>query len=486
MLRININITIVDMIKPRLPPAKTSLSDTQCFVPESLANTSSSSSDDFLNITVSRSRPFSPFFTLERSAMDRFGMAYESEGFDWNEYESGLVLGSFYWLHWVTQIPGGILAQRYGPKLVFGLSNFIGCLMCAVIPLLSYYSLKVLIWFRVLQGLIVGLAWPAMHTMTGRWIPPNERSKFVTAYMGSSIGVAALYPLFGYVIAWSSWEWVYHLCVVIGIAWYLGWHFLVFDSPADHPRITADERDYIEKSLGSSIRREAGVIPWRAILTSKPVWITVISQWGGIWGLFTMMTQAPTYFKLIHGWSISMTGILSGVPHLMRTCFAYAFSLLGDRLLEKGTMTRTNVRKLAGFVCTIINGGFIVALAFTGCNSTAAVTFLTLSLMVHGAVSTGIVDYYRTSGYLMDSMTNNSVLICRSTGQCRGYKSEPCRHRLGSQRNDWRPARLHIASDCGSAYSGKCNYLKLILRSRDRSRTKSLFSKLPINGNWSS
>lgn len=28
------------------------------------------------------------------------------------------------------------------------------------------------------------------------------------------------------------------------------------------------------------------------------------AQWGGIWGLFTLMTQAPTYLKHIHGWDI--------------------------------------------------------------------------------------------------------------------------------------------------------------------------------------
>lgn len=45
-------------------------------------------------------------------------------------------------------------------------------------------------------------------------------------------------------------------------------------------------------------------VPWRALLTSVPVWTNVLAQWGGIWGLFTLMTHAPTYFKMIHGWNI--------------------------------------------------------------------------------------------------------------------------------------------------------------------------------------
>lgn len=52
-------------------------------------------------------------------------------------------------------------------------------------------------------------------------------------------------------------------------------------------------------------------------------------------------------------------------------------------------MSRTNVRKLAGTFCCIVNGLFVAALAFSGCNSTAAIVFLTLATAVHGAVTTG-------------------------------------------------------------------------------------------------
>lgn len=231
-----------------------------------------------------------------------------------------------------------------------------------------------------------------MHNMTALWIPPNERSKFVTAYMGSSVGIALCYPMFGYIISWTSWEMVFHACGIIGILWYLGWHFLVFDTPAKHPRIDPEEREYIEKSLGTSVQKTTDVkmkTPWREILTDRAVWMTVAAQWGGIWGLFTMMTQAPTYFKYIHGWNIKMTGILSGFPHIIKIIFAIGFSVFGDYLLRSNKMTRTNVRKMAGSVCCIINGFFIVGLAYSGCDSTAAIVFLTLGTAVHGAVSTG-------------------------------------------------------------------------------------------------
>lgn len=101
------------------------------------------------------------------------------------------------------------------------------------------------------------------------------------------------------------------------------------------------------------------------------------------------MTQAPTYFKVIHGWDIKMIGLLSGTPHFMRMLFAYIFSMLGDYLLRTDKMSTTNVRKLATFFCSIVKGLFVIGIAYSGCDSTMAVIFLTIATALHGAVSTG-------------------------------------------------------------------------------------------------
>jgi len=40
------------------------------------------------------------------------------------------------------------------------------------------------------------------------------------------------------------------LCVgVIAVVWSIVWFFLVYNSPAEHPRISVEERIYIEKAL---------------------------------------------------------------------------------------------------------------------------------------------------------------------------------------------------------------------------------------------
>lgn len=230
--------------------------------------------------------------------------------------------------------------------------------------------------------------------------------------MGSSIGVAITYPIFGFIIQTSSWENVFHFCGVVGTIWYCLWLYFVYDLPEEHPRIDPKEKEYILKALGSTVMRDDHVkpkVPWKAILTSRAEWMNIIAQWGGVWGLFTLIAQAPSYFRLVHGWGIEMTGILSGLPHLLRVIFSLCVSTVCDHLLTTNKMSRTNVRKMAAFLSKlfvstltfsrmlkllsvlglIVNGVFVIGLAFSGCHVILAVAFLTISLMLHGAVSSG-------------------------------------------------------------------------------------------------
>ncbi|XP_073845391.1 sialin-like [Musca autumnalis] len=394
MICINLNITIVEMVIPTTTGNLTKSdvipihqeADTKL----SITTTSNTTANVIEDINAANQRNISSGSSSTDVA--NHDIPDDQIRFNWNEYQQGLVLGSFFWAHWVTQIPGGILAKKYGTKLVFGLSNALGCWMCFLIPAVAQWDFRALIVLRVLQGLIMGFTWPAMHVMTAKWIPPNERSKFVTAYLGSSVGVAVFYPLFGYIMHWSSWMWVYHFCGIVGTVWWLGWLFLVYDSPAQHPRISEAELRYIEKSLGSSVQSTAAAAlgtPWKSILLSRPVWMNVIAQWGVIWGMFTLMTQAPTYFSVIHNWNIRATGIFSGLPHLMRMIFALGFSLFADYLLKTEKISRTNIRKLAVTFSSIFMGFLLVALAYFGYNPTAAIILLTLAIMLHGTVSSG-------------------------------------------------------------------------------------------------
>ncbi|XP_969878.2 sialin [Tribolium castaneum] len=395
MLRTNLNIAIVSMVKTRTVTNHTLTSE--CLVEE--------------NVTENFQNHFSKQINVTE---DKFN-ATQDHLFPWNEKQQSAILGGYFWLHWITQIPGGILGSKYGAKIVFGWSNFVSVLGCFFVPMAAYMGHHYLLALRMFQGMIAGFAWPAMHNMTARWIPPNERSKFVTAYLGSSMGAALTYPVCGFIIHRWGWEWVFYVSGVAGTVWFIAWWFLVYDSPAKHPRISEQEKEYILSSLGQTYTKQKAPVPWKDILLSLPVWMNVLAQWGGLWGFFTLMTHGPSYFKFIHGWSIQATGFLSGLGHVLRTTWAYMSALLGDYLLRTNRMSRTNVRKLATAGCTIGQGVCMLGLAFSGCDYTWAVVWLSAAVAMNGSVSTGplasIVDISPNYASVILGLVNSAAAI---------------------------------------------------------------------------
>lgn len=406
MIRININIAIVGMV--RHPRSKGGRASDECLPTATVlagnsswglaamrgvdGNASHAAFTGAFNGTLDGSSTAIAFLanSSDTAAVPVMEDHEEWSRFDWDERQQGLVLGAFFWLHWLTQLPGGILARRFGTKLVFGLSNALPGLMAALIPAASHWDYRALLAIRLVQGIIAGFCWPAMHFLTAQWIPPNERSKFVTAYMGSSVGAALTFPLCGVVVQTLGWPAVFYGCALLTALWLVAWWMLVFDTPAQHPRIAPEERLAIEKAIGGLVGNPRSQrTPWKRILLSGPVWVNVVAQWGGIWALFTLLTQAPTYFNNVHHWGAGMAGLLSGVPHLCRISVAATVSHVGDNMLRKGVVSRTTLRKIATAICDVGMGLFILGLAWSGCDALMAVVCLTLATGCHGAVSTG-------------------------------------------------------------------------------------------------
>lgn len=364
MIRININIAMVSMVRSSQTYKKTTQS-LDCY-------------------TVNRS--------VEETYTNSTKVIPIHGEFEWDEKTQNLILGAFFWFHWLLQIPGGIITRHYGTKAVFGLSNLVAILLTFAVPVTAHIDYRLLVLLRVIQGLVVGMAWPSMQHLTAHWIPPNERSRFVSAYLGSSIGVAVTYPLCGMILDLFKWETVFYVTGFIGLVWFIVWWLIVFDTPEEHPRISEKERQYIQKSLGTSVTSNNIKVPWKAMLTSIPVLIVNVAQCGAGYGLFTLMTQAPTYFDVILGWNIKMVGIWSGLPHLCRCFFAIGFGMFADYLITNKTMSRTNVRKFAVFICNILQGVLILGIAYSGCNSTEAILFLITATGVAGATSSGMLS----------------------------------------------------------------------------------------------
>lgn len=101
-----------------------------------------------------------------------------------------------------------------------------------------------------------GVLYPALHNLISKWAPPAERGKFISSLLGGTFGTVITWPLSGILIENLGWVWAFYVPAVITIILTIVWYMIVYDTPSQHPRISAEERDYIEKSLGDNISKK--------------------------------------------------------------------------------------------------------------------------------------------------------------------------------------------------------------------------------------
>ena len=109
--------------------------------------------------------------------------------FAWTGTEQGAVLGSYFVGYFLTQIPGGRLAELHSARLVFLASVLLNILASLLTPLASALDHRVLAALRLVAGCGGGCTFPALNVMIAAWSPPQERSSVASiCFGGASLG----------------------------------------------------------------------------------------------------------------------------------------------------------------------------------------------------------------------------------------------------------------------------------------------------------
>lgn len=129
--------------------------------------------------------------------------------------------------------------------------------------------------FRFLLGAGEAANWPGATKAVSEWFPAKERAWAVALFdSGSSIG-GALAPVLVLFLhrAFGSWRPAFLLTATLGGVWLLAWRAL-YHSPETHPRISAEELEYIQKGRASSVESGPALpnVAWRDLLRYRQAW----------------------------------------------------------------------------------------------------------------------------------------------------------------------------------------------------------------------
>ncbi|XP_049873024.1 putative inorganic phosphate cotransporter [Pectinophora gossypiella] len=337
----------------------------------------------------------------------------KDDTFDWSMQTQSVILSSFFWGYIVLQIPAGVLSAKFGGKQLVTIVIAVNSVVSLILPLGAYYGgWQLVCGCRILQGLSQGLLNPSMHSLIGKWVPLEEKSRLGTfIYAGQQFGTAIQLMISGFIAEAWGWPAIFYVNGACGAIWLAVYVFIGANSPQHSKMISEKERHYIQSSLGHVGEQKKIQTPWKSMFTSIPFLSLIIVHCGQNWGFWTLMTEMPSYMSQVLGVNIKANGVMSALPYLAMVVLSIPFGFLADLAIKKNWLSITAVRKVSNSI-----GHYGPALALIGLtyapagNVTVAVLLLTMVVGLNAGTYTGYllvhIDMAPNFGGTMMGITN--------------------------------------------------------------------------------
>ncbi|XP_025084632.1 sialin-like [Pomacea canaliculata] len=179
---------------------------------------------------------------------------------------------------------------------------------------------------------------------------------------------------------------IFYLSGLGNLLWVVVWFVVTADTPTKHKWISEAEKNYILRSIGETPEdKEILPTPWRAILTSAPVWACIIGQMCGAYTAYTLLTSLPAFMKEVLKFDIKQNGGLSALPYLCETVVVLVTGQVADRLRERGILSTKNTRKLFQITANVGSAICLISAGYMNCTQRPlAVLLLCLCLSFMG------------------------------------------------------------------------------------------------------
>lgn len=162
-----------------------------------------------------------------------------------------------------------------------------------------------------------------------------------------------------------------------------------FEKPSTHPRISDEERIYIESSIGEAdtLVIKNAKTPWKSFFTSMPVYAIIVANFCRSWTFYLLIISQPMYFSEAFHFDMAKSGVISALPHLVMACIVPFGGALAD-FLRKKYLSTTVVRKIFNCGGFGMEAVFLLGVGYTR-DTTTAIACLTVAVGFSGFAISG-------------------------------------------------------------------------------------------------
>ncbi|MFH8572650.1 MFS transporter [Streptomyces sp. NPDC017993] len=310
---------------------------------------------------------------IDRAALS-VSLPHISEDFHISPALAGTIMSAFFWTYAFGQMPGGWLADRFGPRVTLFFASLWWGVATALMGLARGTGL--LLALRMVLGLGEAPSFPSSAKVVSRWFPKTERS-FASATFnnGNAVGGALSIPLVAIVVGAFGWRAAFAIAGGLGVVWAFGW-WLYYRDPERHGQLTKPELEYIKAGQDSTDAPEQTEVRWRDLFRFRLVWAMMLGFFCVNFVAYFFITWFPSYLVETYHLSTMKFGFLGMVPGLASMVGGWCGGLVSDWLVRRGTPV-TKARK----VCLVggLLGTSVIALAVVSPSVGMALTALSAS-----------------------------------------------------------------------------------------------------------
>lgn len=138
--------------------------------------------------------------------------------------QMGYVFSAFVLAYALFEIPGGWLADRFGPRVILARLVVSWSLTTALTGAVTGFLSLLLV--RLLFGASEAGMFPGAARVITRWFPvPQHGRVFGLMLMTATLGGAAALPLSVWLQQLTSWRWMFGIFALTGLVWAATWYW---------------------------------------------------------------------------------------------------------------------------------------------------------------------------------------------------------------------------------------------------------------------
>ncbi|XP_030559335.1 sialin [Drosophila novamexicana] len=286
----------------------------------------------------------------------------QSGDLPWSRSQALTFPGVFYYGYVIALPLAGRLTDRFGGKMLFINSLTLQALAYIVLPSMAYYSYAAAVTTLVLSGIFAGCGTPPLYQLFVTWAHPTERTSMLSfAYSGLIVGSIGIYPLASY-LSDFGWTVPFYVLGSVSMLYGLSCNWLIYNSLEQHPRLTAEEREYLQQFAQKPQHLR---IPWRSLLTSLPVYAFVLTHVFHNYTFLVLSLVMPRFMREAMQFNLKEIGLLSSAPFigslLSKVICVFSCSYLERRLFANLSCLRRVLYTVCSGVTIILIGIIIIA-----------------------------------------------------------------------------------------------------------------------------